>query len=1106
MSLLRACLILLFAGMAASAAPKPPHDIWLEGEDCTDHDFTFIGREAAFQDCYGSAILQLQDRKQAPPEGRHATFHATIPESGWWEIRAATTSPAICPFSVQVDDYRERRFTSLQSEQHYGHNNLFGWYLLGSFELPAGDAAITFRSRDRRGTHNDCLLYIDALALRRVPKPADDSRRWLAPDGHGEAVLSASFAASYTRNPVVSLCCDGTVTVELNGEELGTANDADVPWHTVSTTDLKPAGNTLRLRMQEAAGGDRAVVAWVTADGDCGARPIVCATDETWEGGGHVLGGAYARPWGDITIFPPARLPLGRLPIPIKTGNLSVGLLIKAARGEEPPKPGPLTQLQEWRDLGGVSSVEDYICWLPLEPEQGRFDWSYYENNCRELERHGMGYSVYPWLHFPPKWALGSDLWDPLLCNRHGTSTFAPSIWAPATRRLFDRFYRELHRQFGDRIDQVYIGVVADYGEIGYPIGMANRLVPSDHIHEGFWCADAHAQADFRQRMLARYEDLPALNRAWGTAFAEPADIASPPGLDSHGPDDPWLTEPANRRRWLDFVDWYYTSMERFCEEAVAISRRYFPDRPHELKIGFGRENVCLGSDPTLYISRSRAGMFTVRSTHGKLSPYFYRRFSTAARHYGVPLVTEPPAGVNREEELQRIFKDATSGTTEYFDYPGNLLGANDLFRRFGPYMEGQHSLTNLAFFMPSTNLRLHPCDRNPRSVVSIANACRDTFDWDLVDERLIRDGALGRYGVLFLVEGSVIERDVLVQVEDWVRAGGVLIATDFGPVETVEGDREMVEKWFVPAEQLPSAEAVFRAEGHPLPVCFIPIGTPGDEPFLAGDWHGYESGHWEWGGEKGEITKRWTGARPHLCIPVTPGRKQHLAIAVARHPKLLEAPCEVKTNGQSLGFVPTTRTGVFRAEIPAEAIGDNGLLHLELLPRPWQPSVLTGSSDTRCLGVAVRWVKVWQDDAAEPEVPSLPELAWQLDTRTVTAQLSKPLGKGLTIRLPVASDETKICTQLLAQVVAAGPAVLPEQACWPQLDGGQDNVWTALLPNRILFYNPNEEAAALSLHLDPGAFARTGLSAPARSCAEITVPANSLASIELPACTVRRP
>ncbi|MGB9619169.1 MAG: hypothetical protein ACPL7K_02005, partial [Armatimonadota bacterium] len=65
----------------------------------------------------------------------------------------------------------------------------------------------------------------------------------------------------------------------------------------------------------------------------------------------------------------------------------------------------------------------------------------------------------------------------------------------------------------------------------------------------------------------------------------------------------------------------------------------------------------------------------------------------------------------------------------------------------------------------------------------------RDLFDYDVVDEFLIRDGALDRYRVLVYVQGNVTEEFALRKIAGWVRRGGALVTCDLGDVETVEGD-----------------------------------------------------------------------------------------------------------------------------------------------------------------------------------------------------------------------------------------------------------------------------------------------------------------------------
>lgn len=1117
-------LLLGGLSMAHAAPPPPAHDLWIEGESCTDHDFTVIGREAAFADCYGKAILQLQTRQEAPAGGYHATYRVTLPEAGWWELRLAVTNTSgLSPFSVEVSGYRPRRVFALPVETTYGPGGIFGWLTFGCLELPAGEVALTLRCNERRASENDFLVYLDALALRRVPTPAPD-RFWIAgPPAAAEWRLAGTLTLDAApRQPLLAVACAGTGEVRVNGVVVGSASGVDpASLFTLAPDCLRAGENRLEVVLRPTS-PEAGVLLWLTATGERGRRSLLVTSSADWlalaaDGTAapvRVLGDGRSRPWGDLTVQPRQQMPAGRLPVPVKTGNLSVDLITATAKGQPRPAPRAYPEFDGYRDLASISSVEDYICWLSLEPERDQFHWEFYERNAAELEARGLGYTVYPWLHFVPAWVLQSEFWEPLRCLDHDATTFAPSIWSPATIALFDRFYAALHSRMGDRVKGIYVSMVCDYGEVGYPIGMADWVVPAAHTHAGYWCGDSRARQDFRDQAMAGHGTLAALNAAWGTTFATAEAIAYPPWTATEGP--AWaeiaalapLSRAQARRRWLDFLEWYCGAMVDFAGRAVASVRRYYPDTPCEVKIGFGSERVMYGADYTAYVARSKADGYTVRSTHGKLEPFFYRRFSSAARHYGVPLVTEPPSGVSREEEVERIFKDAISGSTEYMDYPQNLLDASDLFARFGQYLEGQHSLTDIAFFFPTTDHRLRPGQHLPGRLKAACDAATDRFDYGILDERLVRDGALERERVLIIVEGNVIERDVLERIQAWVERGGLLLVAGADGIETVEGDTAWADRCLVPPAALPAPEALWTRQGEALPAAMVDIGSPADEGLLEGQWYPGESGHWEWGGEPGAVNKRWTGARARVWLAVDPTREYDLAIAIALYPKRLAAPCEVRLNGARLGAAESARTSVFRARVgPAQWAG-KAIAYLDLVTEPWQPSVVDGSTDTRSLGVAVNWVKWWE--AGNPEPAQAPALAMRgrLDLDLVAATCLRRLGRGATVRVPFGPNEMGPCLDLAEALLWEPQRLLPEAAPGaPRLDGSKDGVWCALLPRRVLLCNTSDRDVRRDLALDPAALRRAGAAAPtAPLTVTLSLPAHTLTSVELPSGTVLAP
>ena len=1112
--------------MSQVAPPPPAHDLWLEGESCTDHDFTVIGRDPAFAGCYGAAILQLQTGQEAPAGGYHATYRVRVPEAGWWEIRLATTRTGavdLSPFTVEVSGYHPRRVFAWPVEDPYGPGGIFGWLTFGCLELPEGEVAITVRCRERRQSDHAYLVYIDALALRRVAAPAAD-RFWIA--GAADAPewrLTGSVALpAAPRHPILAVACAGTGEVRVNGTVVGSASGVDPASLFVLAPGLLRAGvNRLEVVLRPPS-PEAAVLLWLTGAGERGGRALLAASDATWgasAAGGtlapvRALGHGRSAPWGDLTVQPRAQTPAGRLPIPVKTGNLSVDLITAAAKGQPPVAPTAHPEFDAYRDLASISSVEDYICWLPLEPERDQFRWEVYERNAAELEARGMGYTVYPWLHFVPPWVLQSEFWEPLRCLDHDETTFAPSLWSPKTTALFDRFYAALHGRLGDRVKGIYVSMICDYGEVGYPIGLADWVVPAPHKHAGYWCGDALARQDFRAKALARYGTLAALNAAWGTAFADAGAITYPSWTATEGPAWAELAALAPaaraqaRRHWLDFLDWYLGAMVDFAGRAVGTSRRYYPDTPHEVKIGFGSERVMYGADYTAFVARSKADGYTVRSTHGKLEPYFYRRFSSAARHYGVPLVTEPPSGVSRDEEVERIFKDAISGTTEYMDYPQNLLDATDLFARFGQYLEGQHSLTDVAFFFPTTDHRLRPGQHMPARLKAACDAATDRFDYSILDERLVRDGALARERVLIMMEGNVVEKDVLDRIQAWVEGGGLLLVAGFGGIETVEGDTAWEERCLVPPAALPTAETLWTRQSEALPAAMVDIGSLADEGLLPGEWFQRESGHWEWGGEPGAVTKRWTGAQAGVWLVVDPTREYDLAIAIALHPKRLAAPCEVRVNGTRVGVAESARTSVFRAQLgPAQWAG-KGIVRLDLVTEPWQPSVVDGSTDTRRLGVAVNWVKWWQAGSPEPVQAPAPVIRGSLDLGRIAGACVRRLGRGATVRVPFGPNDLGPCLDLAESLIWEPRRLVPEAAPGaPRLDGLKDGVWCALLPRRILHCTTGGGEIRRDLTLDPDALRRAGAAAPpAPLTVALVLPGHTLTSVELPSGEILAP
>jgi len=464
----------------------------------------------------------------------------------------------------------------------------------------------------------------------------------------------------------------------------------------------------------------------------------------------------------------------------LRTGNLSVDYILALKKGENIGEDGTLKLVPRMAELG-VDEAEDYICLLVLGKEEGKFDWKLYKRNFLFLKRCEMGYVVYPWLHFAPEWVWEKYKLQGYVCLEHDEEIKLPSIWAPAIKVLYNDFYGALAEQFGDSIKCIAIAFPSDYGEVGYPEGMANWIVNTPHLHRGFWCGDKYARQDFASWLKAKYGSIEKLDGAWGEDFDDFARVEYP------------KREKATPRAWLDFAQWYCESQARFLRDVVGIVRKYFPQTPLEVKVGYGSERLENGCDYTLMVKAAASCGVRIHSTHANTANYFYKRISTACRFYGVGMITEPPGGVPPENMPRRFFEDISSGVEDIFDYPGNIINGHEVYKKYFDWVGGDKPIVDVALFH-LTSQHWFSGEMLPGALFTLAGCIRDICDYDIVDERLVVDGALQNYRVLIMPQAGLMDRKAGEIIRNWVKDGGALILTD-GKYYTAEGEEIRFDK-----------------------------------------------------------------------------------------------------------------------------------------------------------------------------------------------------------------------------------------------------------------------------------------------------------------------
>jgi len=421
----------------------------------------------------------------------------------------------------------------------------------------------------------------------------------------------------------------------------------------------------------------------------------------------------------------------------------------------------------DWMKALGVTSWESYVRWSALEPEPGKWDFSVYDAEGELLHRAGLR-----WVPFfimgpnyaTPEWFKQGPQAGPARCLEHGQESAVQSIWNPALPAHVERVMAAFAEHYRGRgmIESVLLGISGDFGEAIYPVS-GGGWTGDYHQHGGYWCGDEQARASFARWLEEKYGNTGELNRSWGTDYPSFAAAQYPP-VGEHGQPGPALNlrQAAHRRRWLDFIEWYRESMNDWVAFWMAAARKHFPRAEIYLCTG-GDGHPTHGSDFTFQCQAAAAVGGGVRITN-EGSDYtanlmLTRWVGTAGRHFGGYFTYEPASGVDQYGLAARIYNVAASGARGLFEYSNNVTGSAPRRRHFRanlPLLQRGTPQVDVAFFVPTSYLALHP-EEYWSTFFDRPRRFRDYFDYDLVDEGLVRAGALGRYRVLVAVGG---ERD----------------------------------------------------------------------------------------------------------------------------------------------------------------------------------------------------------------------------------------------------------------------------------------------------------------------------------------------------------
>ncbi|HEY3864355.1 MAG TPA: family 14 glycosylhydrolase [Verrucomicrobiae bacterium] len=478
----------------------------------------------------------------------------------------------------------------------------------------------------------------------------------------------------------------------------------------------------------------------------------------------------------------------------ISTGNLSVAFIQHSPIGalprdgyiEAPPAHDSLVRLKQ----AGLVAYEDYIGWGAVERAPGQWSWAEHDAMEKALHKAGLEYVAYTWVHFPPLWLREEPAGRTLMrCLEHNQEAFYLSIFDPRTIEWYDRFYKNLHDHFGNRIDGVYACILGPYGEGNYPL-LDKSWVNMGHCHEGYWCGDPCALAAFAAAMKQRYLRVAELNSAWGANYASFDDIRPPAECSGEDfkPSPGAFPTPQARRRWLDFITWYDQAIIDFAGQSVRAALEYFPPEKVRAKPGGsagGVNPLPWGTYCPGYAKMAQPFHIVLQPADCQGAVFADKWMGTAYQFYGVKEGTEPAGGLNGRDFIRRMFSDASCGAAQFFTYEFEARAAD--MRQYVSLYADRPGDTEIAVYAPTTLYRL---GASLQPTIAAAVTLRDLCEFDVLDELLIADGALakGRWKDLLIFQADIVDKPILNQFDAFQRCGGRIFMIGAGQIKDVAG------------------------------------------------------------------------------------------------------------------------------------------------------------------------------------------------------------------------------------------------------------------------------------------------------------------------------
>ena len=476
------------------------------------------------------------------------------------------------------------------------------------------------------------------------------------------------------------------------------------------------------------------------------------------------------------------------------------------------------TELRRLRNMG-VTSVEQYVTWETCENGgEGKWDFSHWDREVEKIRAAGL-----KWLPFLiagpayslPDWYRASRDFEGLVCLEHNIESKIQTFWDKNFYNYIDRFLAAFAEHYKDHsiFEGLLFGITGDFGEAIVSVWHGNwptNIPGLYHAHAGYWCGDRFAQADFRRYAEQKYADVAKLNAAWGTDYRS-FGAAQMPALETT-PDDFRIDEPASpgvfvpqsieeRRRWIDFIDWYRASMTDYASFWMQTARKYFPDVQLYLCTG-GNAEPWHASEFAQQSKVCAAVGGGVRITN-EASNYIYNFVVTnwvasASTYYGGYFSFEPAGQVTERGVVCRVYNAAATGARSLHYYGSNILDNEERAMNFADnvhYLREGGIVREIGMLYPDTPMVLNV--HRMGQMHAAFSLMRDYTDYAYACDLTIADGILDGLRALIIPMDGYYKTATLERIKAFVESGGLLIGYNLNELRDLDNDADYLDILF---------------------------------------------------------------------------------------------------------------------------------------------------------------------------------------------------------------------------------------------------------------------------------------------------------------------